>query len=264
MGVTGRELPENIYSLGQKLQTYHQPLQEEKITPPGEDDLLYTGPQVNLGQPPGLLMSKPPPYVLGEGHVGGHEDELIIRLEGGTTLVLEIHLGTLKEIKELGVTQGTEVKLVPKDHVIDPTPKGGEPVVNPHVVDTGMLLDPQCQAGLTGIGRTDYQEILGLVGASGPVDHDLIEFPHDRIEDPPIQGVGPVLRGSKSLLKELISDETESRPIMEASIALDLLLTSQEGEGLLPGSPVELGHETPILEPGYRLKTKGIPEHGLT
>ena len=79
--------------------------------------------------------------VLVEGHIGRHNDELIVSSEATTALVLEVY-GVALQVFEKGGMGHTalELELVPTDEGIDSVSVAGEPVGDVHMIDGVITL----------------------------------------------------------------------------------------------------------------------------
>lgn len=119
--------------------------------------------------------------MLREGHVGGHNDELIVSTKDATALVLEIY-GIALEVLEKGGMRHTSLKLelIPADDGVDPVGVTREPVGHVHVVYGVVTLEGIEEGGLADIWRTYQKKLFGFEGPTATVGGDLIEEIYDK------------------------------------------------------------------------------------
>ena len=190
-------------------------MQGEEVEARGDDDLDDPGAEVGGGQLALAEVRELVADVLIQGHVAGHNDELVVPAEGGTPLVLEVHGGPLEELEEVGVGHpAPELELVPEEERVDAVPVVGEPVGDIQVVDGTELLDPADEGGLPGVGGADQEQLSRLEGTGEAVSYNLIQMVYDPLEARP-GIIRPELLGGKRRLDQGAGDGAETGPVTE-------------------------------------------------
>ena len=102
----------------------------------------------------------------------------------GSTLVGQIHLGSLKDLEDGVVGVGRELSFVPIDETIDLRLVVGPPGLGAHGIDRDVVLDTVVgtveirleEAGLAYGGGTGEEEIEGLEGSTTAHGDNLVEI----------------------------------------------------------------------------------------
>ena len=146
----------------------------------GEDKLGDTSSEIGTGERPLERVSEFSIDVLGEGHVGGHNDELVVTTKGTTALIFEVY-GIALEVFEKGGVRHTTLKLelIPTDDGVNPVSVTREPIRDVHVIDGVITLEGIDKGSLTGIGRTDKEKLTRFEGTMTAVSGDMIEEIYD-------------------------------------------------------------------------------------